>query len=162
MKKLLISIIMLLILVISLPSFKVRASSDSAHTTRIVIINGHTYYVETVITEGPHESISSLSGLTQTKTATKTDYYRDIDYNLLCTLSITATFIYDDITSQCVFCSEQAATYESHWSVKNSSSNHIGNSATANATFTQTLLFGMTHDYNTSVTIYCSPTGVIS
>ncbi len=140
--------------------FPTKASASSDYQK--IVINGETFYVETVVTESIYENQNSINGITQTKTATKTQSYLDANHNVLWSVSITATFIYDDVTSQCVYCSHSASSYASSWSIKSSSSSYSGNSATATATATHTDYLWISHDYTMSVTIYCSPTGVIS
>ena len=161
MKKIIFNIMLLFMIIISFKT-AVHASNDDTQYNRKIIIDGNVFYVETVITESALDSPNSVNGTVQTKTATKTEYYRDADMNPICSISVTGTFMYDGTMSQCNSCSHQALTYLSNWSVKNSSSNYFGTSAIANATFTETMLFGISHDYNMSVTISCSSSGVIS
>ena len=158
MRKFSCTIALLFLFTVLFVPITTNASDQSIKSAfREIMINGETYYVETVIMENNHDS---AKGPAQTKTATKTDYYRDANNNIMCSLSITGTFIYDGISSQCVSCSHQAVSYDSHWTFKTSASSYSGNSATATATITLSDL--ISHDFYTSVTIYCSPTGVIS
>ncbi|MBO7338986.1 MAG: hypothetical protein J6W66_01670 [Lachnospiraceae bacterium] len=146
-----------LVLSLFLPA-TVFASNDANPTYQKIVVNEETYYLETIITENdPNNSKAS-----STKTATKTVSYLDADQNTLWSLSVTATFVYDNVNSQCVSCSHQAISYDSHWIIKSSSSSYSGNSATATATATQTDFLWNSHDFTAYVSIYCSPTGVIS
>ncbi len=149
------------ILLLGLPQ-TASASPNIPTDYQEIVINGKTYYVETVITESIASAQDYAKGAINTKTSTKTNYYRDANQNALWSVSVTATFIYDGTASQCVSCSHSASSYASSWSIKSSSSSYSGNSATATATATHTDFFMITHDYTASVTIYCSPTGVIS
>ena len=153
---------MLLLISIMLFPTKASASSDQTRDYQEIIIDGEAYRVETIITESLQENPGSTKGVSQSKTATKTQNYLDANNNVLWSVSITATFTYDNVTSQCTSCSHNASSYASSWSIKSSSSSYSGNSATATATATHADFLWITHDYTMSVTIYCSPTGVIS
>lgn len=135
-------------------------AADVSSTYREIVCDDTIYYVETIITELPGIS-TYATGPLQHKTATKTDYYRDANNNVLWSVSITATFYYDGESAACTSCSHQASAPASTWNIKSVSSSSSGNSATATATATQTLAFGITKDVTRSVTIYCSPTGTI-
>ena len=110
---------------------------------------------ETIILDNP-QNITDLF----TKTETRTLTIVDSSDNPLWSISVTATFIYDGTMSQCVACSHQTTSYNSHWTTKSSSCGHSGNYATASATVTWTGPTG-SYDYNYSVTISCTPAGVI-
>lgn len=123
---------------------------------------GSDTYVDIVITNGTPVAYPQGIAGAQTITSTKTAYARDANQNILWYVSITATFIYDGTTAQCVTCSHGAGSNANSWSIKTSSSSFSGNSATATATATHTSPLGISQDYTMSVTIYCSPAGVIS
>ena len=124
-----------------------------------IIIGGEEYYLITTDSVIQTELPRNTNDL-QTKTETRTSTILDSWQNPLWSISITATFIYDGTMSQCVACSHQTTSYDSHWTTKSSSCSHSGNYATASATVTQTMPLG-SHDYYASVTISCTPAGVI-
>ena len=139
--------------------FSERVCTCDGLTSKSLTGTDGIYHIEVVITSGnPIPSTQSM----QTVTATKTAYARDANHNVLWYVSITATFLYDGTTAQCISCTPGAGTNANSWSIKNVSSSFSRNSATATATATHTLVFGITQDHTMSVTIYCSPTGVIS
>ena len=124
-----------------------------------IIIGGEEYYLittDSINQSDPSQNTKDLHTITDTRTSTIFDAWQ----NPLWSISITATFIYDGTMSQCVACSHQTTSYDSHWTTKSSSCSHSGNYATASAVVTQTSPLG-SHDYNASVTISCTPAGVI-
>lgn len=121
------------------------------------------YYLETIITDAASDNNAiSLLSTVQTTSKTKTTYIKDGNGSTVWYVSITATFVYDGNMSQCVSCSHNASTYSSAWTIKSCSSTNSGSSATAYATATYTGASGISKDYSQTVTIHCSPSGVVS
>lgn len=160
MKKM-FQVILTALIVISLSPATVHASSSPAQDSSILYENG--YYIETIITEAePPAQISMFAAASETITRTKTTYVKDANRNILWYVSVTATFTYDGYSAQCISCSHDAVSLASTWSIESSSSSRSGNSATATATAKQTGTLGTSHTYTESVTIQCSPSGVVS
>jgi cell division protein FtsL len=161
MKKILFMFIACIMLSFSM-SFTSHASNELCNKTDTVRLSNEVFYVNTIITEFDSITSDNADMTRSTKTASKTTYFKDSNQNVLWYVTITATFTYDGTTSSCISCSHDAGSNNSHWSIKSCTSSMSGNSATATAVATQTLLFGITHDYTGSVTIYCAPDGTIS
>lgn len=101
--------------------------------------------------------LSTKKNITKTKTTTvktKTGV-------ALWSVSITATFSYDGKTSQCISCSHDAESFKKEWKIKSVSSKKSGNTATASA-IAACSQGSITREFNQSVTISCSATGVVS
>lgn len=132
-----------------------NAYSISAQVVSVdYLANGD--YIETVIEDSPAPSITK-----GTITKTKTRYYKNSSGVVLWSVSIHATFTYNGVSSTCTSCSHSTTSPGVYWSIKSASSSRSGNSATAYATATyQTST--ISYDYDMSVTIYCSPYGIIS
>ena len=160
MRKTILTLITFIFFILSFSSIS-HASDSFRYEFNDVYSSDECFYVDTIITE--HISITSNADMTRsTKTASKTNYYRDADQNVLWYVTITATFTYDGTTSSCISCSHNAGSNNSHWSIKSCTSSMSGNSATATAVATQTGILGFSHDFTGSVTIYCAPDGTIS
>ncbi|MCR5461081.1 MAG: hypothetical protein K6F51_14500 [Acetatifactor sp.] len=154
--------ILLFILCCFMSVFVLSVTAHAYETTtdiQKIIIGGEEYYLITTDSVIQTDSPQNTNDL-QTKTETRTSTILDALQNPLWSISVTATFIYDGTMSQCVACSHQTTSYDSHWMTKSSSCSHSGNYATASATVTQTMPLG-THDYYASVTISCTPAGLI-
>ena len=120
------------------------------------------YHFETTIedTSSSRGSVPNIPADYITKT--KTTKMKDSSGNVLWSVSITATFFYDGTTSRCTTCTPKATTNSSAWSIKSVTSNKSGNSATATAIAIYTTSTGQTSEVKKSVTISCSPAGVVS
>ncbi|MCR4960488.1 MAG: hypothetical protein K6A74_03470 [Lachnospiraceae bacterium] len=151
-----ISILLSIVVLFLLVPTNCNAAPNSVVEKKIV--NGQTYYIETVISE--KSSFNFLQATSKSKTASKTTYVKDSKGNILWSVSVTGTFSYDKKTSKCTSCSHSASSSNKNWSIKNSSSSYSGNSATATATASLKGIFG--HDQTESVTISCSPSGTIN
>lgn len=120
------------------------------------------YYFETTIedTSSSRGSVPNIPADYITKT--KTTKMKDSSGNVLWSVSITATFFYDGTTSRCTTCTPNATSNSSTWSIKSVSSSKNGNSATATAVAINTSSIGQERELTKSVTISCSPAGVVS
>ena len=153
-----------LILAVSIVCILFPARSEASQrvsSIEKVVIDGDVYYIETVISEKHVDNrLANLKGASKTKTATKTVSYKDAHQKVLWSVSVTATFTYNNKTSKCNSCSHQASSNHKKWSIKESSSSYSGNSATAKATAKES---GTNGKENTlSVTISCSSSGTIN
>lgn len=115
-------------------------------------------YTEITVTDDASALISPRS--MQSKTVTKTSYYRDSNNNTMWYLSVTATFNYNGVSAVCANSSHNAVAVASGWSIKSSSSGHNGNAAAAVATATKKNVFSST-DHSMTVTLTCDPDGTI-
>ncbi len=149
-------IIILLLLLCCLSNYSLTAnaydSNDSASDDRYSIVT------ETVEVITPQSRIGSNP--VYSKTVTRTNYYRNQNNNVLWTLSLTATFVYDGTTSTCASCTHQATSVASGWSIKNSSSGRSLNTATACATAQHRELF-LVSEHSMTVNIQCDANGTI-
>lgn len=139
-------------------------AASNAQPTQIMIEeaeNGNYYetIIETLDQEQPPYSVLAT---TQYITKTKTTYYKNSSGTVLWSVSITATFSYDGSTSKCTSCSHSTTAPSPNWSISSSSSSRSGNSATATATAVYKLNSTTSSSHTKSVTIQCSPTGVVS
>ena len=160
MKKIFQAILVSFILLLLSPCMA-HAAANPSYMSTAVEENG--YYIETIITDAtPNNQTIFMYAASNSTTKTKTTYIKDANGNILWYVSITATFTYDGNTSQCTSCSHNAISIASSWEIKSSSSSKSGNSATATATATHKGILGISQDYTESVTIECSPSGVVS
>lgn len=155
----LLSVVCLLCSITSTPLLA-EASDTTASSTIEMLDNG--YYYEIIIEDNETPVTIVPRSTTQYVTKTKTTQLKNSSGTVLWSVSIKATFSYDGTTSKCTSCTPSATAYASSWSIKNVSSSKSGNSATATAVATHTVIFGITQDTTKSVTIKCSATGVVS
>ncbi len=120
------------------------------------------YYVETVISDTLTDNYSISVFALNTITRTKTAYVKNSAGAIMWSVSITATFTYNGSTATCIKCSDSTTCPSQTWDILTSSSSRSGNTATAKASATHTTPDGILKCYNQSVTITCSPSGVIS
>ncbi len=153
--KRILSILLIITLVICCVFFTSISTSAAiiSETTIELLDNGD--YIETVITYD--QTLARAS----TKSGSKTANYKNSSGETLWSVTVTGTFSYDGTTSSCTKVSHSAAAYSSGWSIKNSSSSKSGNTATANATATHKVLL-ISKDYSMTVSLSCSPQGVLS
>lgn len=162
MKKTIIFLLSVVCLLCSMTSTPIlaEASDTTASSTIEMLDNG--YYYEIIIEDNETPVTIVPRATTQYVTKTKTTQLKNSAGTVLWSVSIKATFSYDGTTSKCTSCTPSATAYASSWSIKNVSSSKSGNSATATAVATHTVIFGITQDTTKSVTIKCSATGVVS
>lgn len=89
---------------------------------------------------------------------TKTMYYKSSTGTKLWSVTIKGDFYYNGTTSSCTGQYVSTKTYSSSWSIVSSSSSRSGNTATATATAVHSSGYIATR----SVSVSCSPSGVIS
>ena len=115
-------------------------------------------YIETIISDDETDSEISLFS---TKSITKTSYYKNSSGTVLWSVAIKATFSYNGKSATCTSCSHITTAPANNWSIKSASHSKSGNTATAKATATHKTSAGPSN-HTISVTIKCSPTGVVS
>lgn len=113
-------------------------------------------YVVTTITEIAYTSQYSLTQ-SKTKSASKNRDFYDANDELIYSLTVYGTFTYDGTTAEATSATYSYDTHGSGWSFKSGSASCSGATAKANATFKNGLLTG-----SASVSLTCSPTGVLS
>lgn len=121
------------------------------------------YYMETII-EGEPDLTPGCSTFATTKsiTRTKTVNMKNSSGTVLWYVSIRATFSYDGTTAKCTSCTPSAAAPAQTWSIKSLSSSKYGSAAAAVAVATHKNSTGKSQDMTETVTIKCSPTGIVS
>lgn len=132
-----------------------------ANAKTFISYNKEPIYCTTIIEE-TSVSTYSIYSTTQTKTASKTIYYKDASDNVLWYVKVTATFSYNGSTSTCKSASVTAESCNSYWKVSNKSSSYNGNHGTASATGKKYLGGIVTSTINQSVTLTCSKDGTLS
>ena len=121
-------------------------------------------YLETVIEDEPNFNTEySTYATTKYITKTKTTYMKNSSGSVLWSVSIKATFSYDGSTAKCTSCSHSTTCPAKTWSIKSSSSSKYGSAAAATATAVhKDPATGLSSNLTKTVTIKCSPTGVVS
>lgn len=150
-----------IISLISCLLFSVTASATTVNDYNITIEyldNGD--YIETIISDDETDSEISLFSI-KSITKTKTSYYKNSSGTVLWSVAIKATFSYNGKSATCTSCSHITTAPANNWSIRSASHSKSGNTATAKATATYKKSSGYS-DYSRSVTIKCSPTGVVS
>ncbi len=151
---------MVLLLICSYNPLLVKASIPTTTSTIELLDNG--YYYETTITDAKPTDTPIFRGSNNYTTKTKTTQLKNSSGAVLWSVSITATFYYNGTIAQCTSCTPSAKAYTSTWSIKSVTSSKNGNSATATAVATKAGVSGATQDTTKSVTITCSPKGIVS
>ena len=116
---------------------------------------GDGIYVEIIIEE-------YTTYATNTKTAKKTENFKNSSGSKICSLTVTGTFTYNGSSATCTASSVSAETYVSDWKVVSKSASKSGNTASATAIFSQYLNGHLIQTKNPTITLTCSATGVVS
>ena len=150
----------ILLLTISLWPAHITHAKDDAFTKVIYNTDGSYITIETVVNNPILDITNTRSSYS--KTVSKTFTYYNSDNVAEWDVVLTATFTYDNITSQCISSSATHHTYDSSWSCTSLLPGKAGNAAWANFTFVQKILFITYNTYTGSVSISCSADGTIS
>lgn len=142
-----ISVLFLVVLVFSLCAFPASASNT---TEEIIYYEDGSYLVMT-LTEPMTRASSVRSGA-------KTGDYYNADGDLLWDFTVHGTFTYDGTTATATDASYSYNIYHSAWTLKNASAYCSGDQAIAEGKFNGGLLLNR----STSISLTCSPTGVLS
>lgn len=137
--------------------FVIPANADGIENVTIEYLDNGDY----IITYFDDENIYPDDGSKTTVTKTKTSKYKNSAGQTMWYIKVQGTFTYNGGSSTCTKAAHQAAAPGSSWSIVSASHSKSGNHATATATARHHLSTGYS-DYTRSVTITCSPTGVIS
>lgn len=151
-----ISIISLIFTFIICSAFYISASAVETKQTDTTIeyLDNGDYIKTTIIC---HETNTRVA----TKSGSKTTEYYNADGDTMWSVTVHGTFNYNGTTSSCTSVSRSTTAPGSNWSIKSSSCTKSGNcaSATATATYKGVLT---SRDYTRTVSLYCSPYGILS
>ena len=160
MKKSLTIILFIIFLTLCLyPDYSVRA--DDVYCSEIIQNTDGSYIIVTMMTNTSFCS-SNTPRTSYTKTTSRTFTYYSSDNVAKWDVVLTATFIYDNITSSCIASSASYHTYDTTWSCTSLLPGKAGNAAWANFTFVQTVHFITCNTYTGCVSMSCSANGTIS
>jgi anti-sigma-K factor RskA len=155
-KKIISTILILTVVCVLFAPDTSKATDDNAvsetSTKYLYLDNGD--YLETTIVSTVFPDRSSV-------TAHKTTTYKNSDHESLWSVTIRATFTYTGTSSSCTYAKGESQTY-SDWQVTNPTVTVSGGSATARATGRIYFLGFLISETTLSVTLTCSPTGVLS
>lgn len=115
------------------------------------------YLVRTVI-EIASDYAASQTATEYTKSGIATEGYYNSKDELVWSLSVHGTFTYDGTTAEATAARYSYEINDSDWSFKSGSASYSGATATANGTFLYLKLWPNTD----SVSLACSPKGVLS
>lgn len=127
--------------------------SESLHTVHYEYYEDGSYCVITV-----EENTALQEGTRAMKTGTKSKAYYDINDVLLFTVHVYGTFSYNGTTATATSASYGYSISNTNWSFASGTASCTGATATAICTFRST----PTNYKTISVSLTCSPTGVLS
>ena len=96
----------------------------------------------------------------QNKTVNRTLNVNNQAGQVVWSLTLTAKFLYNGSSAECIGCSHGANACQAGWSIKSSSSTKSGNNATATATAVHKLFF-LSSEQTQSLSITCLADGTI-
>ena len=111
-----------------------------------------------IITELTESAYSNRSSVTRSKFST----YYDNDNTALWMVELTATFSYNGTSATCTYVSTGHTIYDTSWQVTNAAASKSGNTATGDFTVKKYFLGIPIKTVNRTLTLTCSPTGVVS
>ena len=115
------------------------------------------FYYETTLEELP-----AFSRNAHTKTVQKTTNYKNAEGNVMWSLTLKATFTYNNSSAKCTYVTGNAQSVNSHWKVSSKSFQKSGSTATESATVKQLMNGKVIKTTTKKISIHCSPTGKIS
>lgn len=157
-----ISIILSLILFLS---FTVIANGQTNTETNLVVkmeyYSDGSYGITRLITDAicPADKVMSFRS-----TITKSKVYDHYSANnvLLWEVKLTASFTYNGSTASCTNATPSYTMYATTWSVTKSNATYSGNTATGNFTVKRYNMFIPVETVNKTLTLTCSPSGVVT
>ena len=162
MKK--IASVLLALLMLSAPlCFSVSAENSGEIrliSTSVERFEDGSYTVTTLWEEIP--AGVAPNAVTSTKTGSKTKEWYDSDGEVLWSFTLHGTFTYGSGTSSCTGASYTHSEPGSGWSLDSASTRKSGNTAYGDAEFVKKFLFITVDSATVSLTLSCSPTGVLS
>ena len=144
----------ILLIMTFLPNYFVCADENN---DQIIYCNNDGYIVVNTKIISCSETRSSY-----TKTASRTFTYYNSDDVAQWDVVLTASFTYDNITSQCTSSNAVYHIYNSSWSLDRLYYDKAGNAAWADFTFDYKILFITINSYTGSISLSCSSNGTIS
>jgi len=154
----LVATIIMIITITIITSARTSASQLSIYSKEL--IDSEIAFEVVTITSSIDKNISDRA-LLSTISGTKTTEYKNISGVTLWSVSVTGIFTFNGSTSSCISCSHSTAFYNSEWSLKNAIHSMSGNTASATATATHTVL-GIPIDHTKTVTLQCDRNGNLS
>ncbi len=153
-KKMIACALVFIILSVLLCTPSIALGKPQANTT---YFEDGSYLVRTVIEIKPDFAVSPTA-TTSTKSGIATEDYYNSKNELVWSLSVHGTFSYDGTTAEATASRYSYEVYDSDWSFKSGSASCSGATATANGTFLYLKLWPSA----ASVSLTCSPKGVLS
>ena len=126
--------------------------------TNIEYLDDGYYIVTTVVVENENPITRATYG----KTGAKTSTIYNADDEAMVTLKLTASFSYTGTSSSCTSASTSYTIHEDSWKVTSATATKSGNKATGNFTSKHYVLLIPVQTINSTVTLTCSNTGVLS
>lgn len=154
-KKIFISLVMTIAVLISCFSMPAYAAEEQIVNTTIEYFEDGSYIV-TTITEEANNSRAS------TKIGSKISTYNNSDGETFWTYKITGTFSYTGSSSTCIAVSDSYTISNDNWHMSSHSCSKSGNKAFGTITMKYKLLGITTDTVSKDLTLTCSATGVLS
>lgn len=162
MKRLLV--LLLSVFILFNLSFTISASEKVDETNKVVSIEtedlGDGYIKEIIIKETI--LYTNERSLAVSKSGSKTVNFKNSSDQVLWSLTVTGTFLYDQYTSSCTVSSVSTSVRDSNWRITSSSADKGGNTAYGYATAKRYLAGIVVQTVNETVSLSCSRTGVLS
>lgn len=157
MKKL-VSLFLCLMLFLSMSVIPTMAAAPAAANSRteITYFEDGSYCITVLTEEVPYVSTLATN---QTKTGTRTTYMYSASNEQLFSLTVRGTFTYNGTSARATNATYSYTVDHGAWGFDNGSANWSGTTATATAKFNYLLFI---QSKTVSVSISCSPTGVLS
>ncbi len=162
MYKSLFLILLSCILFISFPARTLCSAAESLDNGTHIITETH--YLD----DGSYLVISTTIGIPTevtrdmyTISSSRTYNYHNSDGSDAWDVTLYGTFLYNGINSSCIASSASYNIYSSYWSKTDLLTKRMGNTAIAEFTFEKSILGIITNTVSDSITLSCSPAGVI-
>lgn len=158
MKKI-ISFLLVVITVFSIFTVSVFAKEQKENVFKITeYFEDGSYMVTTLEVENKN----SIARATSTKTGSKTVIFYNADDEKMVTVKLTATFSYTGSSVTCTNVSPTFTVHNSMWRVTKATGTKSGNKGIGEFTLKKYVLGILTQQKDTTITITCSNTGVLS
>lgn len=156
MAKRFIAFLFSLSMVFSMLSLAVLA--DNEYSSEHVIYLDDGYYIVYNISENAPALQPSSTNVTRQKSGSAIGKLYDSSDTLIISLTVNGTFEYDGIKAEAISASYSYNVYSGGWTFESGNAYCDGDTAIATATFGKFLM----RDKSLTVTLTCSPTGVLS
>lgn len=135
------------------------AFAASTNAVNIIEIFDDGSYIEEQIENIPSTDLLSV---TSTKSGHKTATYKSSSGKTIWTITVSATFTYNGISSKCTKSTVSTTCPNSNWKITSKSSKKSGATATATATATKYINGVSINKITRSVSLTCSKSGKLS